>query len=120
MKRFRVVAAALAAAMLAAVVAASPALAANGYVSHSGTSIVDRSGKTMKLDAVNLGGYLMWEGWIIGGGMDAETPLFTNLSNLVGPARAAKFRADMRTNFVTLADFEAIKRMGFNSVRLPF
>ena len=120
MKRLLVAMLALAVLLPSALVRVSPAAAASGYVARSGTSIVDESGNPIKLDGVNLGGYLMWEGWILGGGPDAESTMFANLSGLVGADRAAQFRADLRTNFITLADFQAIRSMGFNTVRVPF
>ena len=89
-------------------------------MSRADTSIVDGSGTPIKLNAVNLGGHLMWEGWIVGGGMEAETPLQRNLADLVGQERAVQFRARLRAGFVTLADFQAIRSLGFNAVRVPF
>jgi hypothetical protein len=118
--RFRTAAAILAAAFAAALVPSSPASAAPGYVSRSGTALVGPTGAPLKLNGVNLGGYLLWEGWILGGGMDAETPMYTNLAALVGPDRAARFRSDLRAGFITAADFTAMRSMGFNTVRIPF
>lgn len=120
MKRLRAAVPALVAMLAAAFVQAAPASATPGYVSRSGTSIVSPTGAPMKLNGVNLGGYLLWEGWVIGGGMDAETPMFNALSSLVGTDRATRFRADMRAGYVTAADFKAMRAMGFNSVRIPF
>ena len=119
MKRLWVVTT-LVVALLAVAGGSTPAAAAPGYVSRAGTTLVDPAGRPLKLNGVNLGGQLMWEGWIIGAGMQAETPLYDNLVALAGAQLAAAFRADMRAGFVTLSDFQAMKAMGINCVRIPF
>ncbi len=85
-----------------------------------GTQLVDGSGQPIKLKGVNLGGWLLWEGWIWGGGFDAEKKIMNRLNDLVGKEAAIKFRDDIHNNFITESDFRSIAELGFNVIRLPF
>jgi endoglucanase len=88
------------------------------FVTQQGTQLADG----LKLRGVNLGGWLLWEGWIWGGWFDyvGETTMMNNLTSLVGAEAAEKFRADVRANFITSDDFAAISAYGFNVARVPF
>lgn len=119
------VAAVLFAALLAGAgqLAAAPEVAGAlpaGFVHRSGTRLLDGNGAQLTLKGVNVGGWLLWEGWIWGGGYDAESELMANLTGLVGSPRAQQFRTDVHNNFVTQADFNAIAALGYNAVRVPF
>lgn len=89
------------------------------WVSQSGTNIV-AGGKRIKLRGFNVGGYLMWEGWIWGAGLDSENSMMTNLTSLVGATRRDQFISDMHDKFLALADLQAMKALGMNCIRLPF
>jgi hypothetical protein len=93
-----------------------------GFVHQLGTRLLDGAGDPIKLRGVNLGGWLMWEGWIWGSGFDyvGETPMRNNLDTLAGPAVAKRFRLNIRRHFVTGSDFKAIAADGFNVARVPF
>jgi hypothetical protein len=99
----------------------NPALPA-GFVHQAGTGLLDGAGRTLKLRGVNVGGWLMWEGWIFGRGFDyvSETPMMKNLTGLVGATAAEQFRSDVRSAFATAADFRAMSAYGLNAARIPF
>ena len=93
-----------------------------GFVHQAGTTLLDGAGHPLRLHGVNLGGYLLWEGWIWGEGFDyiGESAMMNNLTSLVGPAQAQQFQSDVYSNFITENDFHAIAVDGFNVVRLGF
>jgi endoglucanase len=82
--------------------------------------ILGRDSQPLRLRGVNLGGWLLWEGWIIGGGYNGETAMTKRLAKIVGSARSARFKTQMRDAFVTQADLDAIRAAGFDHVRVPF
>jgi endoglucanase len=92
-----------------------------GFVHQSGTQLLDGANRPLRLRGVNLGGWLLWEGWIWGQGFDyiGESAMMGNLSGLVGAARAEQFRSDVRNNYVTASDFKAMSAYGLNVARVP-
>ncbi|MFI5271082.1 MAG: glycoside hydrolase family 5 protein [Candidatus Saccharimonadales bacterium] len=101
---------------------ASLNISSNGFVHESGTQLLDGNGKPLKLTGVNFGGWLEWEGWIWGKGLDyiGQTDMMKNLTSLVGSSAANKFQSDVENNYVTQDDFNAVAADGFNYVRIPF
>ena len=92
----------------------------NPMVHQVGKTIVGLDGKPLKLRGVNLGGWLLWEGWEFGKGLLVpETTIFDRLKTLVGPAAAEDFRNQVYANYITEADIARIAQLGFNSVRVP-
>jgi len=95
--------------------------AGNPMVHQEGTQLIGPDGAPLRLRGVNLGGWLLWEGWEYGrGGMISETEMMRRLTELAGAQAAHDFQQGLRANFITEADIQAIARLGFNSVRLPF
>ncbi len=92
---------------------------AKGFIYQDGITIKDSTGKVIRLNGVNLGGWLMWEGWIWGGGFTAETKIMENLETIAGVEATDSFRLNIYTNFITEADIKAISEMGLNVVRIP-
>jgi hypothetical protein len=84
-----------------------------------GNSLKDGSGKIVVLRGVNLGGWLLWEGWIWGGGLTSESALRERIDNLVGPDVARNFEEDYYAAFITEQDIARIASLGFNVVRIP-
>ncbi len=90
------------------------------YVHLQQNNLVDSTGKVVKLKGVNLGGWLLWEGWIWGAGFKSETDVKAGLKQLLPPADYAKFLSDYYSNFITEDDIALLAKGGFNCVRLPF
>jgi len=92
-----------------------------GFVHQSGTALLDGANAPLKLRGVNLGGWLNWEGWIWGQGMDyiGQSAMMTNLVSLVGASGANQFQQQVDDNFITAEDFRALSQDGFNVVRVP-
>jgi aryl-phospho-beta-D-glucosidase BglC (GH1 family) len=94
-------------------------LHANKFVYADGDKLKDSTGKVIRLNGVNLGGWLMWEGWIWGGGFTKETKIRENLELVAGKQAADSFRLNIYKNFITEADIKSISEMGLNVVRIP-
>ena len=93
---------------------------ANPMVHQVGNSIVGADGEPLRLRGVNLGGWLLWEGWDFSKGSDlSENKIDQGLVNLVGQSAVDQFHQQMYENFITEADIQAIASLGFNLVRLP-
>jgi aryl-phospho-beta-D-glucosidase BglC (GH1 family) len=98
----------------------------SGVVHRDGDHLVDGAGQRIDLRGVNLGGALLWEAWIWGGGLpllhlddQAESHIRAALAVLVGDAGVAAFARAIYEQMIADADFAAIAAHGFNVVRLP-
>ena len=93
------------------------------FVSTDGTKIVDEQGNELFLSGINLGNWLVWEGYLM---MDdfnyrTHTQFFNELSSALGSSdRAAEFEYQWRLNYVDEQAIADLKALGFNSVRVPF
>jgi len=90
------------------------------FVHVSGGKLLDGNKQPLAIHAVNLGGWLMWEAWIWGGGLNSETWIMNTLAEKTSSAYAESFRQRIYTNFITKDDIRDIALMGFNAVRVPF
>jgi hypothetical protein len=90
------------------------------FLRTSGTQIVDSAGNTVRLRGVNLGGWLLWEGWIFGGGYTGESAIVNRLASLVGTQAAQQFHSDVQNDMIQESDIAQIARLGFTVVRVPF
>lgn len=82
--------------------------------------IVDRKNKKVILRGVNLGGWLMMEGYILGGRNIAEREFKNKFKRHFGIAELKIFEKSFRENFITEEDFKTISKKGFNCIRVPF
>lgn len=82
--------------------------------------IIDQSGKAVNLRGLNLGGWLMMEGYILGGRNIPEHIFKNKLAKKFGQSFVTTFTKGFRDAFITPKDIENIKKLGFNCVRLPF
>jgi len=74
----------------------------------------------MKLKGVNLGSWLLMEGYILGGRNIAESIFKQNFKKANGAAALCEFERLFRDNFIKEEDFKNIAQMGANCIRLPF
>lgn len=74
----------------------------------------------MLLKGVNLGSWLLMEGYILGGRNIAESIFKQNFKKANGAAALYEFERLFRDNFITEGDFRNIAQMGANCIRLPF
>ncbi len=93
----------------------------HGFVSTRGAGIIDPEGKPILLRGVNLGNWLVPEGYMFKF-KHATSPrkIHEVISELVGPAEAQAFWREFRNSYITRDDIRHIKALGLNSVRVPF
>lgn len=82
--------------------------------------IVDERGEKLILKGLNLGGWLMMEGYILGGRNIPENEFKKELTKVIGKKGLKEFEEFYRNNFITKEDIKIISERGFNCVRVPF
>lgn len=92
---------------------------AGSFISQNGQTIVDSTGKSIQLKGVNLGGWLLWEGWIWGGSFTSQGDIKKNLTTIAGQTEYDAFEQDVYHNFINENDIKAISELNFNVVRVP-
>ena len=114
MKRFLLISALLAAAIGATTCSAQ-------FVHTQGAQIVDGQGKPLQLRGINLGNWLLTEGymWHFEGGPQSEREIEGLVTEMIGPQRASAFWQQYRDTYISQQDIHLIKQLGFNSVRIP-
>ena len=85
-----------------------------------GKDIINQKGKRLHLRGVNLGGWLMMEGYILHGRNFAGHIFKKEFVRANSQKELSRFSRDYRRNFITYHDIKQIKRMGANSIRIPF
>jgi endoglucanase len=96
--------------------------AAQAQFAHTrGKEIVDGAGKPLLLRGINLGNWLVPEGymWHFDGGPESPREIEAVVTELIGPQRAHVFWKSYRENYITQADIHLIRQSGFNSIRVP-
>ncbi|HBG61443.1 MAG: hypothetical protein A2Y03_01375 [Omnitrophica WOR_2 bacterium GWF2_38_59] len=82
--------------------------------------ILKPSGKPIILRGVNLGGWLMMEGYILHAPNFPEQQFKKNFVKKLGANKLASFEKSFRDNFIAEKDIKQIAGNGFNCVRVPF
>jgi aryl-phospho-beta-D-glucosidase BglC (GH1 family) len=85
-----------------------------------GRDIVDQKGKKIFLRGVNLGGWLMMEGYFLHGRNFGEHIFKKEFACINGDKELKNFTQHYRKVFITSLDIRRIKKMGANCVRVPF
>lgn len=83
-------------------------------------SIVHHNDQPIHIRSIGLGGWLMLEGYMLGGDNIPESKFKEILIKEAGEELAAEFIFEFRNRFITANDFKINKYLGFNCVRLPF
>ena len=93
------------------------------YVHTNGTKIIDEAGAPLYLNGMNLGNWLLWEGYLMMGDFNyrTHTQFLNSLSNTFGDmGKAKEFENQWRLNYVNEQTIIDLKNLGYNSVRVPF
>ena len=98
----------------------SPPVLKNKMVHTEGLQIVDGNGIPIKLNAVLLEGWLMWNGTLWGAGLTSETKIEERLEKMAGKEQTDLFRTAIYEHFISERDIEMIAEIGLNTVRVPF
>lgn len=92
-----------------------------GFVSTNGKDIIDANGKPILLKGINLGNWLVPEGYMFHFEKVSSPRMIYDLFDiLIGDEEANKFWDYFRKNYITQEDIHFIKSLGFNSIRIPF
>lgn len=113
-------------AVLLALVGGANTVLAQSFLHASGPKIVNASNQEVILNGMNLGGWLLQEGYMIKPGWQGinnrqtqGTVKQTLYSAGMSDAAVETFYQDYRNNFITKPDLDYIASKGFNCVRLP-
>ncbi len=94
----------------------------SSFLHTSGTSIVNGAGQVVQLRGVNLGSWLIMEGWMSpldSSGLPDEYGVIQTLDNRFGVAEEQSLLATYQQNWITVQDLQNIKAEGFNVIRVP-
>lgn len=97
-------------------------------------NLIRNDGKTVVLRGVNFGGWLLQETWMcpvlafddnvtVKNGTEngwANLDTLNELEKRFGKEKAAELTENYRSAYITERDFENVKEMGFNCIRIPF
>ena len=99
----------------------SPIAAQTQFVTTKGKQFIPPDGKPLLLRGTNLGNWLVPEGYMFKF-KSANSPrlIETVINQLIGQDEARRFWKSYRDNYITREDIYLLKKLGFNSVRVPF
>ena len=91
------------------------------FVTTRGKQFITPDGKPLMLKGINLGNWLLPEGYMFKF-KHANSPrlIETVINQLVGEDEARRFWRSYHDNYITRDDIHFLKQSGFNSVRVPF
>ena len=91
------------------------------FLSTNGKAIVNVNGDTVILKAMNLGGWMLQEGYMLqtASFADAQYEIREIIEQLIGPAETDIFYDNWYANHVRKIDIDSLASWGFNAIRLP-
>ncbi|HEV7747831.1 MAG TPA: glycoside hydrolase family 5 protein [Pyrinomonadaceae bacterium] len=100
---------------------AIPSHGQSRFVTTRGKDLVAPDGKPLHLKGINLGNWLLPEGYMFKF-KSANSPrrIQTVVNELIGEDAGRRFWKTYQQNYITREDIKFIKQSGFNSVRVPF
>ena len=91
------------------------------FVTTRGREFISPDGKPLLLKGINLGNWLLPEGYMFKfKGTNSPRLIQVAINELIGEEEARRFWKTYRDNYITRDDIRFIKQSGFNSVRIPF
>jgi len=93
----------------------------SGFVHTDGKRLTMANGNTYFVKGINLGHWLVPEGYMFHFGRRSEAPdhIRRVFERMLGRERAAQFWTSFYENFITEQDIRFIASVGFNTVRVP-
>src|ERR1051326_4926708 len=90
----------------------------NSFLHRSHRTILDSTEQPVRLKGVNLGGWLLWEEWIWGGGFHSQTHIMDALTQMSSREDAERFRDSVCFNYISESDIRKIHDAHMNVVRV--
>src|SRR6476620_5997498 len=98
-----------------------PSVGQSKFVTRRGQQLISPDGKPLLLRGINLGNWLLPEGYMFKFKTANSPRMIQSVVNeLVGEDEARRFWKAFRENYITREDIRFIKQSGFNSIRVPF
>lgn len=86
-----------------------------------GKEVIDPNGKPFLIKGTNLGNWLVPEGYMFKfKRTNSPAMIHDMLAQVIGPTETAKFWDSFIENYITQDDIRFLKKIGVNSVRVPF
>ncbi len=94
---------------------------AQGFLKTNGKRIVTSDGQSILLRGINLGNWLVQEGYMMqtSSFANTETELRNKIQDLIGTTNTQEFYKAWNDTYTTKKDIDQIAKWGFNSIRLP-
>lgn len=92
----------------------------NRFLKTKETDIVNQDGEKVYLRGVNAGGLFVQEEWMCPTIMDDQLRMIQTLTDRFGYEKAMALVDVYESNWWTEEDFDNVKALGFNLIRLPF
>ena len=92
-----------------------------GFLKADGKRIVNEKGENVLLRGIGLGGWMLQEPYMfqLSDVAGTQTEIKARISSLIGEENCDEFYTRFLNNMITEKDIDALKKWGFNSVRLP-
>ncbi len=91
------------------------------FINVKGKEIIGKDGKPFLLKGINLGNWLVPEGYMFKfKNTNSPAMISKTIAELLGPDDAAKFWTKFLDNYITQKDIHFLKTIGVNSIRVPF
>ena len=86
-----------------------------------GQQVVDGAGRPIVMHGINVGNWLLWEGWMLdaGAARGTETGMLDRLADALSPLSARDFMERYQEGYITENDVATMKQAGFNVIRVP-
>lgn len=92
-----------------------------GFFKTNREEIIGPDGKPFLIKGTNLGNWLVPEGYMFKfKNTNSPAKIHETLAQLIGPEPAKEFWKKYLNNYVTEADIRYLKKIGVNSIRVPF
>jgi hypothetical protein len=92
-----------------------------GFLRADGKQIVNEKGENVLLRGIGLGGWMLQEPYMfqLSDVAGTQTEIKLKIASLIGQKNCDEFYVDYLNNMITEKDVDALRKWGFNSIRLP-